>query len=151
MEKEMQGERTGKRRFKILVAIDASEMSDLVVKRSSQFAKVAGGSELTIFTVVEDLVHFDGIPDTPLYHDKKEKAEQILVKARKTLSSHDIECKIKSAIGPVGEEIVRFAEEKNFDLIFMGSRGLGGLKRMLLGSVADEVIKHAHCAVTIIR
>jgi len=150
MEKEMQGEKTGKTRLKVLVPLDASEMSDLVVKRSGQFIK-ATGCELTIFTVVENIVSFDDIPDTPLYHDKQKKAEQILVKARKTLNRYDIECKIESAIGPVGEEIVRIAEEEKFDVIFMGSRGLGGLKRMLLGSVADRVIRHAHCSVTVIR
>ena len=54
-------------------------------------------------------------------------------------------------MGPVAAEIVRIAEEEGFTSIFMGSRGNRGLKRMLLGSVADDVIRHAHCPVTVIR
>ena len=50
-----------------------------------------------------------------------------------------------------GFVIGRIAEEGGYTSIFVGSRGNRGLKRMLLGSVADDVIRHAHCPVTIIR
>ncbi|MCD6353592.1 MAG: universal stress protein, partial [Proteobacteria bacterium] len=90
-------------------------------------------------------------PQTPLYHRREEKAQELLEKAKSTLKSYNIECNTRLAVGPVSEEIVRVAEEENFDVIFMGSRGKGGLKRMLLGSVADRVIRHAHCSVTVIR
>ncbi len=49
------------------------------------------------------------------------------------------------------EAIVHLAEEIGAGLIVMGSRGFGGLKRALLGNVADSVVRHAHCPVLVVR
>ena len=49
------------------------------------------------------------------------------------------------------EAIVHLAEEIGVDLIVMGSRGFGGLRRALLGNVADSVVRHAHCPVLVVR
>jgi nucleotide-binding universal stress UspA family protein len=53
--------------------------------------------------------------------------------------------------GRADEEIVALAEEIGAGLIVMGSRGHGRLRRTLLGSVSDAVVRHAHCPVTIVR
>jgi nucleotide-binding universal stress UspA family protein len=49
------------------------------------------------------------------------------------------------------EEIVALAEEIGTGLIVMGSRGLGGIRRVLMGSVSDSVVGHAHCPVLVVR
>lgn len=49
------------------------------------------------------------------------------------------------------EAIVHLAEDIGADLIVIGSRGLGGLRRALLGNVADSVVRHAHCPVLVVR
>ncbi len=46
---------------------------------------------------------------------------------------------------------MRVAEEIGAGLIVMGSRGLGGIRRALMGSVSDSVIRHAHCPVLVVR
>ncbi len=51
----------------------------------------------------------------------------------------------------VAEEIVRLAEEIGAGLIVVGSRGLGGIRRALMGSVSDSVVRHAHCPVLVVR
>jgi nucleotide-binding universal stress UspA family protein len=51
----------------------------------------------------------------------------------------------------VAEEIVSVAEEIGAGLIVMGSRGLGGIRRALMGSVSDSVVRHAHCPVLVVR
>ena len=148
-ENETQEEKT-RRRLKVLVAIDASKISDMVVKRSGQFHQ-ATGCELTLLHVIEFVEHRDAIFDHPIFHKKEEEAKKILENGEKTLKQYDIECETRETIGPVPSEIVRIADEGNFDIIFVGSRGLGGIKRMLLGSVADDVMRHAHCSVMLVR
>jgi nucleotide-binding universal stress UspA family protein len=54
-------------------------------------------------------------------------------------------------IGRPDEQIVDSAEEIGAGLIVMGSRGLGGIRRLLMGSVSDSVVRHAHCPVLIVR
>jgi nucleotide-binding universal stress UspA family protein len=48
-------------------------------------------------------------------------------------------------------EIVALAEHMEAGLIVMGSRGQGGIRRALIGSVSDAVVRHAHCPVLVVR
>ena len=54
-------------------------------------------------------------------------------------------------IGIEGEAIVKFAEETGCDLIVLGTHGYGGFTRILLGSVADYVLRHAKCTVFVVK
>jgi nucleotide-binding universal stress UspA family protein len=53
--------------------------------------------------------------------------------------------------GRADREIVHLSEEVGAGLIVMGSRGLGGVRRALMGSVSDSVVRHAHCPVFVVR
>ena len=55
------------------------------------------------------------------------------------------------SIGDPAEEIVALARRERASLIVMGSRGLSPVRELLLGSVSEKVIRHAHCAVTVVR
>ena len=54
-------------------------------------------------------------------------------------------------VGYPEAEIVDLAEEMRAGLIVIGSRGLGPLRRALMGSVSDSVVRHAHCPVLVVR
>jgi nucleotide-binding universal stress UspA family protein len=54
-------------------------------------------------------------------------------------------------IGRPDEQVVRLGEELGVGLIVIGSRGLGGVRRSLMGSVSDSVVRHAHCPVLVVR
>ena len=54
-------------------------------------------------------------------------------------------------MGRADEEIVELAQSIDAGLIVMGSRGQGRLRRALVGSVSESVVRHAHCPVTIVR
>jgi nucleotide-binding universal stress UspA family protein len=49
------------------------------------------------------------------------------------------------------EAIVHLAEEIDAGMIVIGSRGFGGMKRALMGNIADSVVRHAHCPVLVVR
>lgn len=51
----------------------------------------------------------------------------------------------------VVKAIVEYGEEKKMDLIVIGSKGMSGLKRMLLGSIASGVVTYAHCPVLVVK
>jgi len=152
MEKENEGqkEKATQKKLKILVAIDGSETGEMVVKRSGQLQKVTN-CDLTILHVIEFGEHRDTILDHPYFHKKEEAAKKILGKAEKALEEYGIKCKTIKTTGPVASEIVRIADEGDFEIIFVGSRGLGGVKRMLVGSVADKVMRDAECSVMLVR
>jgi nucleotide-binding universal stress UspA family protein len=47
--------------------------------------------------------------------------------------------------------IIELGEELNAGLIVVGSRGLGGIRRALIGSVSESIVRHAHCPVLVVR
>lgn len=61
------------------------------------------------------------------------------------------DAKLDIRLGHPGHEITEYAQEQQADLIVVSSHGYHGLKRMLLGSVAESILRHAHCAVLVLR
>ncbi len=137
--------------MKILVCTDGSESANKALKFAAQFAKNYG-ADLTVIYVIEHEISMEK-PIYDYYGDKHHKAEKIIKNAKDVVSriASDINVKDRIAVGPISTEIVRIAEDEKFDSIVIGTRGIGGLKRMLLGSVADDVIHHAHCPVVVVR
>ncbi|CAN5635245.1 universal stress protein [soil metagenome] len=63
----------------------------------------------------------------------------------------DFETAIIEAETSAASTIVDYAESKNVDLLVIGSKGRTGLKKMLVGSTASEVVKYSHCPVLVVR
>jgi nucleotide-binding universal stress UspA family protein len=63
----------------------------------------------------------------------------------------DLKTEIFTDVNSVVESITDYATTKNIDLIVIGTRGRTGLKRFLMGSVANGVVLHAHCSVLLVR
>ena len=74
----------------------------------------------------------------------EEQAKQIGASGGKVAETH-------LETGEPDKEIVRLSEELGVGTIVIGSRGLGGLRRALMGSVSESVVKHAHCPVFVVR
>jgi nucleotide-binding universal stress UspA family protein len=135
---------------KILVATDGSREAKLAATTAADLAK-STDSELHV-------VHVGELRPTFLAHTEEEPAE-LQREARRLLDEQ--ERRVEEAGGTVkeahlrqgraDEEIVDLAEGLGIGLIVMGSRGRGRIRRALMGSVSDSVVRHAHCPVTIVR
>jgi len=137
--------------MKILVCTDGSEIAQKAVEYAADFAKNYRAA-LTVMYVIDHETSMKK-PVYDKYGDKTHKAKEILKEAEKTIAQAgaDIEVTERIAVGPVSREIVRIAKDEGFESIVVGTRGLGGLRRMLLGSVAEDIIHHAHCPVVVVR
>jgi nucleotide-binding universal stress UspA family protein len=78
-------------------------------------------------------------------------ARHIAEAAAQRLAAQKLRAEICVREGSPGPEIVEAAKDWPAELIVVGSRGLGPIKRLLLGSVANYVVNHAHCSVLVVR
>jgi nucleotide-binding universal stress UspA family protein len=153
---------------KILVAIDGSENSMKAAVYAIDIAK-KDNSQLIALTVLDVSTprrvssYFITAPTYGLIEleEKRKEAQQWLDKFEKlaakennTANNNNIQFKLEIIEDPtsrVGSAIVDYAERENVDLIVVGTRGRTGFKKMLLGSVASDVVTYAHCLVLVVK
>jgi nucleotide-binding universal stress UspA family protein len=141
---------------RILLATDSSEEAELAALRAVELAD-ATDSELHVVHVGVVPIFLKSYPGTLGY--ERRLYEEIEEMSRELLRKQSWRVKVAGGtvagthlrMGAVDLEIVALAEELGADLIVMGSRGLGGLRRALMGSVSDSVVRHAHCPVLVVR
>jgi nucleotide-binding universal stress UspA family protein len=140
---------------RILLATDGSEEAQLAATTAADLAKRTN-SELHVVTVGPDLPFYE-LPEHPadfedLVHEQRREAQAVLEQQVKRVEEAGGTVNEKYLReGRADEEIIILAEEIGAGLIIMGSRGQGRIRRALLGSVSDAVVRHAHCPVTIVR
>jgi nucleotide-binding universal stress UspA family protein len=81
----------------------------------------------------------------------KKCGSRILQDGEQRISATGVQVEKMLVEGHAVQEIARAANEGNFDLIVIGARGTSHMKEMLLGSVTDGVLHHAHCAILVIK
>ena len=79
------------------------------------------------------------------------RAEQLSIADTLTALKDVSDIEIAHRWGHTAEVVCNYAEENKVDLIVIGSRGMSGFRRLLLGSVSSQVVHHAPCAVTVVR
>lgn len=141
---------------KILLATDGSEEATLAAETAIELANKTD-SELHILYV--GVLAYSNAVDEEYrvrnYEEQRELdriAQEMLDKqVRKIESSGGRVAQAHRDVGMPDIAIRDLAEWIEAGLIVMGSRGLGGIKRTLLGSVSDSVVRHAHCPVLVVR
>jgi nucleotide-binding universal stress UspA family protein len=139
----------------ILLATDGSEEAQLAATTASDLAQKTN-SELHVLTVGPDYPLYE-LPEHPagfedvLSENRREAKQMLEQQAKRIEESGGTVEETHLREGRTAEEIVEVAEEIGAGLIVIGSRGHGRLRRALLGSVSDAVVRHAHCPVTIVR
>ena len=144
---------------KILFPTDGSIHSLHAAKYVAELAKNYG-SKITLLHILEISTGDDPIEIyedswiAPLWKEKviKERGKKVIETTKEILNEYGISYKTKVFIhGHPSETIIEIAEKDEVDLIVMGSHGLSGIKRFMLGSVADRVSHYAPCPVLIVR
>ena len=139
----------------ILLATDGSEEAQLASTTAADLAQKTD-SELHVLTVGPDLPLYE-LPEHPaefedVLRENRRRAKEVLEQQAKKIEESGGTIKETHLLeGRADEEIVTLAEEIGAGLIVMGSRGHGLLRRTLLGSVSEAVVRHAHCPVTVVR
>jgi nucleotide-binding universal stress UspA family protein len=141
--------------MKLLVAIDGSESSarvtDHVIRQARKYSEPLEvhllnvqmpmvGVNVKLFIRLEDLDAF-----------YREEGMAALKHAREKLDAAGIKYQYHIGVGNPAEVIVQYAEEEHCEQIVMGTRGLGAVSNLVLGSVANKVIHLAHVPVVLVK
>jgi nucleotide-binding universal stress UspA family protein len=137
----------------ILLATDGSKEAQLAATTAADLAK-STDSELHVVHVGE--IPFVYHPERHGYrveYEEHEKEAQQLLEAQveRIKGAGATVAQAHLRMGRADEEIVEVAQNIDAGMIVMGSRGQGRLRRALVGSVSESVVRHAHCPVTVVR
>ena len=145
--------------MKILLATDGSDSARAAVDFLLGFP-LPSAAEVTVMTVISEVLHSDemqGLSDEKrqAFEDVRRRedrdAQRLLDGEVERLRQAGFEARGEIRTGHAAEEIVRLATELKSDIITVGSHGLSGVKRFLLGSVSDRVFEYSPCSVLIVK
>lgn len=134
---------------KILVPLDGSGLAEETLAEVREIAR-AHGSQVTLLRVVFALV-FPGADPTEAQIKVTEEAEGYLEKVRKELEAEGIEAAAAVRYGFPAEEILDHLARGDFDLLAMTTHGRTGPARLMMGSVAEKVLRSADVPVLLFR
>jgi nucleotide-binding universal stress UspA family protein len=133
----------------ILFATDGSKYSEAATSKALGFAK-SYGSEMKVISVVDVTEEFMARAPGAL-EDLVKKAQGIVETVKKKASSEGIKAEGIVREGEAYKAITDIASKEKSGIIFIGSHGRTGLKRLLMGSVAEKVIGYAPCPVIVVK
>lgn len=139
--------------MRILVPVDGSEISTRAFQHAVRLCKAFRSGKLVVVAVDDSLFpgaeRKMGAEATQAHHAAN--FERMLAPARELLGDGRIKAEFVELVGDVAQCILDTAREKQADVIVMGSRGAGGIKGALLGSVSQKVLTDTKLPVTIVH
>ena len=143
---------------KIMIATDGSDCSRLAVDKGIELAQLSGGTVYAVYVVSTAYLPMDGdyfIGINPYWESIQEawrtQGQQAVdyVKDRGEMKGINVESVLLE--GDPSDELIRYAEKEKMDIVIMGTLGRTGLDRLLLGSVAGNVVRHSKVPVMVAR
>jgi nucleotide-binding universal stress UspA family protein len=144
-------------RFVVLGAVDDGPLAREVVRVSANFARAVPGGELHLIHVLENLPPQVSIVPAPV--GMGITTGEIVAEARKRLDELSAEARAQFgarivghlAAGRAWREILQLAVDLQADVVLVGTHGRTGVKRLIVGSVAESVVRKASCPVIVVR
>jgi nucleotide-binding universal stress UspA family protein len=143
---------------RILIPIDGSESSMKAADYAIAIARKTGGidgAELIALNVIHSEIKYVYMQNSVdgIIEDAKREAQKWFDKVQENADKNKVKLRREVIINPksIVGAIVDYAEDQNVDLIVVGSRGLSGFKKLLLGSIASGVVTYAHCPVLVAK
>lgn len=136
----------------ILVAYDSSSPAEQAVEYAF---REYPDEELVLLHVLEAAGGSTGAGFSLLTEQLKEREDEMVGKVsdevRSLLEDETVEYRVETAVGEPAREVVEFAAANDIDQIIVGSHGRSGVSRVLLGSVAEKIVRRAPVPVTVVR
>lgn len=136
---------------KLLLAVDGSEYSFRATKHAASIASLVEEAVVELVYVADHKKARSEVLHSPSLEKLNWERRKKLLPAEKILQSYNVAYKVKILHGEPGPTIIAHANENDFDMLVIGSRGLNKLQEMVLGSVSHKVAKRANCPVLIIK
>lgn len=136
---------------KILIPTDGSDNAKVAVAKGLELAKTMG-AEVTAISVMDAVglaYAAQGVTTAPIYQLLKDGADAAVRQVREEGEKLGVPVRTIVKEGGPADEIIKASE--NYDLVVMGTLGRTGLSHLLLGSVAEKVVRHASCPVLVVR
>ena len=147
-----------KKPSRLLVAVDGSDTSMNAADYAIALAKNNNEVEIYVINVIDLQPIFKMLPsDTrkELISLGRGEANQMLDTVAEMAKRHGMKKKINTEIVETSvsaaDAIIRYAQEKDVDLIVVGTRGRSGMSKALLGSVASKIVTYSPCSVLVVR
>jgi nucleotide-binding universal stress UspA family protein len=137
---------------RVLLATDGSKDAELALITAVDVANCTD-SELHVVTVALGYPAY-GIHTPEVIEQLREQAETVLDEQAKKVRKAGgkvAQAHLRVSVRHRADQIVRVAVDMGAGLIIISSRGLGGLRRALMGGVSDAVVRHSHCPVMVVR
>lgn len=138
---------------KIMVATDGSVCSRIAANKGIELARLSGGTVYAVYVVSTEYFSSMAVDfDWERMHEALKKDGCKAVNYVKGIGELE-NVNVKSILleGHPADELIRYAEENGMDIIVMGTLGKTGLDRLLLGSVAGNVVRHSKVPVMVVR
>lgn len=137
----------------ILVPTDGSTEAETVVSHAVYLAKAHDASLHAVY--VMNTTSFTGLPMETAWEGiddvLRQEGNAALETVRETVEDDGLDITCRVLEGSPAREIVRYADEQECDLVVMGTHGRGGINRLLLGSVAEQVVRTCSVPVLTVR
>jgi nucleotide-binding universal stress UspA family protein len=134
---------------KILVGIDGSENSKRAAMAAANLAELFKGS-VTLVSVVKPGEYSLAVEDKAFLENLKEFHMDLVQAASEDINREGIEIETKIELGTPWKELTRLAHDGHYDLIVVGSRGVGQVAEFLIGSNSTRVVQHSSVPVLVV-